>query len=52
MYNTPHGQTDTTILVFDVPANIVQPFLMVRGEILMGDMFDAGKFLKAKVKLF
>jgi hypothetical protein len=52
MYNTPHGQTDTTILVFDVPANIVQPFLMVRGDILMGDVFDAGKFLKTKVKLF
>ena len=52
MYNTPHGQTDTTILVFDVPVNIVQPFLMVRGEILMGDMFEAGKFLRTKVKLF
>jgi hypothetical protein len=52
MYNTPHGQTDTTILVFDLPAGIKQPFLMVRGEILMGDVLDEGKFKRMKIRLF
>ena len=52
MYNTPHGQTDTTILVFDLPVDITQPYLMVRGDILMGDAFDGARFKKIKVKLF
>lgn len=52
MYNTPHGQTDTTILVFDLPVGIKQPFLMVRGDILMGDVYDAGKFKRMKIRLF
>lgn len=52
IYNTPHGQTDTTILVFDLPVNITQPFLMVRGDILMGDAFDGGRFKRIKVRLF
>jgi hypothetical protein len=52
MYNTPHGKADTTILVFDLPVNITRPYLMVRGEILMGDVLDTGQFLKIKVRLF
>lgn len=52
LYNTPHGQTETTILVFDIPDDLLNPYLMVSGEILMGDVFDAGKFLKKKVRLF
>jgi hypothetical protein len=52
MYNTPHGQTDTTILVFDLPLNITKPYLMVIGDILMGDIFDAGRFRRVKIKLF
>ena len=52
IYNTPHGQTDTTILVFDLPVNITQPYLMVRGEILMGDALDGGRFQRIKVRLF
>ena len=52
MYNTPHGNTDSIILVFDLPGNITQPHLMVRGDILMGDALDGGKFKRTKVRLF
>jgi hypothetical protein len=51
-YNTPHGSTSSTILVFQIPENVKMPYLMVRGETLMGDVFDAGKFKKMKIKLF
>ncbi len=52
IYNTPHGQTDTTIFVFDLPINVRQPYLKVRGDILMGDALDGAKFKRIKVKLF
>jgi len=52
IYNTPHGSVDTTILVFNLPADVREPYLMVRGGILMGDVFDAGRFRRMKVKLF
>jgi hypothetical protein len=51
-YNTPHGNTGTTILVFNLPKNISNPYLKVRGDILMGDALDGGRFQKIKVKLF
>jgi hypothetical protein len=51
-YNTPHGSSDSTILVFDIPSDSREPCLMVRGEILMGDAFDGARFRKMKVKLF
>lgn len=51
-YVTPSQATDTTILVFDLPENINQPYLMVRGEVLMGDLFDRAKFRRTKVRLF
>ena len=52
IYNTPHGTADSTILVFDLPADAREPYLMVRGEILMGDAFNGARFKKMKVKLF
>jgi hypothetical protein len=52
IYNTPHGSTDTTILVFDLPLDVREPYLMVKGEILMGDTFDGARFKRMKVKLF
>lgn len=52
MYNTFAGAVDSTILVFDLPQNIKEPYLKVRGEILMGDVFDRAKFRKLKVSLF
>jgi hypothetical protein len=51
-YNTRSGTTDSTILVFKLPLNVTRPFLMVRGGILMGDVFDKARFRKMKVKLF
>jgi hypothetical protein len=38
-YNTSYGSSDTTILVFDLPADIREPYLMVRGETLRGRCF-------------
>lgn len=52
LYYTPHGSTDSTILVFELPADSRKPYLMVKGEILMGDVFDRARFKKIKVKLF
>ncbi len=52
IYNTPHGSADSTILVFNLPDGVKKPYLMVRGESLMGDVFDAGHFRKVKVALF
>lgn len=51
-YNTPHGSVDTTILVFELPADIMEPCLMVSGGTLMGDVFDGGRFRRVKIKLF
>jgi hypothetical protein len=52
IYNTPHGSSDSTILVFNLPAGVKKPYLKVRGESLMGDVFDAAHFRKVKVALF
>lgn len=51
-YNTAAGQSESTMLVFEVPAGVKEPFLKVRGEFLMGDMFDGNQFKKTKIKLF
>ena len=49
---TPAGAVEDTQLVFDLPANVARPCLMVRGETLMGDVFDGRAFAKTRVKLF
>jgi len=51
-YNTMAGKTDSVILVFDLPQNISEPYLKVRGNILMGDIPDRARFRKMKIKLF
>ncbi len=51
-YITRHGESDTTLLVFDIPADVREPYLMIRGGTLMGDIFDSGRFRKMKIKLF
>ena len=51
-YITPAGVTDLTIFVFDIPKEIKQPYLKVRGEFLMGDMFDGSQFANTKIKLY
>jgi hypothetical protein len=51
-HRTPAGETESTQLIFDLPKNVVHPFLMVRGDLLMGDVFDGKAFTKTKIKLF
>jgi hypothetical protein len=51
-YITPFQSVDTSILVFNLPDNVKNPCLMVRGETLMGDFFNRNKFKKMKVRLF
>ena len=51
-YNTRSGTSDFTILVFKLPLTVTKPYLMVRGGILMGDVFDKARFRRMKVKLF
>jgi len=51
-YVTPAGETETTTLVFDLPKEVRQPYLQVRGSLLMGDVFDGSQFKRTKIKLF
>ena len=51
-YVTPPGGTDRALLVFDLPSNVSEPFLMVRGWFLMGDVFDLGQYARRRVRLF
>jgi hypothetical protein len=51
-YNTPSGSSDSTILVYKVPLTSTRPYFMVRGGILMGDVFDKARFRKMRVKLY
>jgi hypothetical protein len=50
-YNTGHGSSEHTRLVFDVPGNPSQLYLKVHGETLMGDVFDLNRFKRIKIKL-
>lgn len=51
-YVTEHQESQSTKFIFDLPASVKKPFLMVRGSTLMGDFLDSGEFEKTKVKLF
>jgi hypothetical protein len=51
-YNTPAGTSDSTYLAFDLPFTVTKPYFMVKGETLMGDMFDRGKFRRMRIRLF
>lgn len=51
-YVTPAGQTESAVLVFDIPNEVKEIYLKVRGDFLMGDMFDGNQFKNTKVKLF
>src|SRR4051812_21134541 len=45
-YVTPAGVTETTMLVFDLPKDVREPLLQVRGSLLMGDVFDRNQYKK------
>lgn len=51
-YLTMPGALDTTVFVFDVPRDVREPYLKVRGEFLMGDLFDGNQYKRTRVKLF
>jgi hypothetical protein len=51
-YNTPAGASDSTYLAFDLPFTVTKPYFMVKGETLMGDMFDRGRFRRMMIRLF
>ena len=51
-YITPAGKSDSTILAFDLPFDVTKPYLKVRGEILMGDMFDRARFRRMMIRLY
>lgn len=49
---TAAGTSDSTVLVFDIPNNVKEPYIKYRGDFLMGEMFDGNQFKNSKVKLF
>ena len=51
-YVIPAGSSGETTFIFDLPVDIKEPYVKFRGEFLMGDLFDRGKFTKTKIKLF
>jgi hypothetical protein len=51
-YVTPAGATESTVLVFDLPARIEDPYLGVRGLFLLGDLKDLNQYRRKRVRLF
>lgn len=51
-FSTPAGNTESAILAFDVPFSVTRPCIKVRGYILMGDVFNFGRFRRMKIKLY
>jgi hypothetical protein len=51
-YITPAGADESTVLVFDLPRDVSSPCLKVRGELLMGDVFDGNQYARTRVRLF
>jgi len=52
VYVTAPGDSGSTELVFDLPADVKQPMLKVRGYVLMGDVFDLAQFSRTRIRLF
>lgn len=51
-YVTPPGAKRSTMLVFELSSEARKPLdLMVRGELLMGDVLDGARFRRARVRL-
>jgi hypothetical protein len=51
-YTTRPGETDAALLVFDVPKDVREVYLKVRGYLLMGDVFDFDQYERTRVRLF
>jgi hypothetical protein len=51
-YLTRAETSEATMLVFDVPPEAVRPLdIMVRGELLLGDVLDGVRFRRTRVRL-
>lgn len=51
-YITPSGSADSTYLAFDLPFTVTMPYLKVKGNTLMGDVFDGAQFRRVRIKLY
>jgi hypothetical protein len=51
-HSTPPGATQSTRFVFDLPRDQERPCVMVRGELLMGGVFNGKAFVRTKVRLY
>ena len=51
-YITSSGSADSTYLAFDLPFNVTMPYLKVKGETLVGDVFDGAQFRRVRIKLY
>ncbi|HLO60036.1 MAG TPA: hypothetical protein VK179_14910 [Bacteroidales bacterium] len=51
-YITEHGDSQETILIFDVPRNAKNLYVMVRGYMLMGDVLNLNEFKRIRIKLY
>jgi hypothetical protein len=51
-YVTPAGVDESTVLVFDLPRDVASPCLKVRGDVLMGDVFDGNQYAHTRIRLF
>lgn len=49
---TAAGTSDSTVMVFDIPLNVKQPYVKFRGGFLLGDLFDGNQFKNSRIKLF
>lgn len=48
---TGAGAAESTKLAFDLPKDTPHAFVMVRGELLMGHMFDGKAFARTRIQL-
>src|SRR5262245_30788826 len=49
---TEAGAIERTIFVFDLPNDVHEAYLKVRGETLMGDVFNGNQFRRMRVRVF
>jgi hypothetical protein len=49
---TPAGAIERATLVFDLPADVREAFLKVRGDLFMGDVLDGNQFKRTRVRIF
>jgi hypothetical protein len=51
-YITAPGSSDSTYLAFDLPFSVTIPFLKIKGNFMMRDIFDGALFRRVRIKLY